>query len=539
MKRHLLLISVCAFLNAPEAMAFVPGDTLAYVIHGNDRTLAAVEKPAGPVHFNLAVTGVFPNDLVLRGARACVTASGSDAVYMYDLAGCAPVDTIPTGPGTNPYALAFVSDTRAYVTLLVTNEVAEIDLGTGAVVATIPVGTSPAGIVYAGGRLFVANSGFDFNTYGYEPGTISVIDPGTNTVTHTLPVGLNPQALAVTPAGEVHVCCTGDYFSVFGRAFMIDPVTATVTDSLDVGGSPGFLAIDTDGDAYLSDYFLGLLKYHAPSRTLLRDASNPIFVGTGAAGVAFCDGNAWACVFGDDNLVILDAADNVLDVIAMGDGPQDIAFHAAEAPIAVRLASFTVEADGEAARLSWRTTDEVDHAGFHVDRSADGGNSWMRLTGDLLRGDGTGLYSWTDLYTSDASPTSRPGTAAEASDVRSSLFYRLAAVDRAGREETFAPIQFLIPAGPGAARLDPPFPNPVTTAGTRISFRTATPGPVTLTLFDAAGREVARLLDATLPAGSHAVTWSGQNDSGRRPGVYFMRLAAGDVVRTGRIVVAR
>src|SRR5262245_45071777 len=103
-----LLVSLAFFFVAgPEkARACVPGDTLAYVIHGNDRTLAAFEKPAGPVHPNLTTTGVFPNEIVVRGDRAYVVASGSNEIHVLDLASCAPVDTIPTGAGTNPFGIA-------------------------------------------------------------------------------------------------------------------------------------------------------------------------------------------------------------------------------------------------------------------------------------------------------------------------------------------------------------------------------------------------------------------------------------------------
>ena len=61
------------------------------------------------------------------------------------------------------------------------------------------------------------------------------------------------QALALAQNGEVHVVCTGNYFSEFGRVFVIDPVAVAVVDSLDIGGSPGFIAINGAGTAYLSD----------------------------------------------------------------------------------------------------------------------------------------------------------------------------------------------------------------------------------------------------------------------------------------------
>jgi flagellar hook assembly protein FlgD len=49
---------------------------------------------------------------------------------------------------------------------------------------------------------------------------------------------------------------------------------------------------------------------------------------------------------------------------------------------------------------------------------------------------------------------------------------------------------------------------------------------VTLVVFDALGREVRTLLTGTVDAGSHKLTWEGQ-DNAHRPlssGVYFVRL---------------
>ena len=55
-------------------------------------------------------------------------------------------------------------------------------------------------------------------------------------------------------------------------------------------------------------------------------------------------------------------------------------------------------------------------------------------------------------------------------------------------------------------------------------------------------RRVRTLIDgAVLAAGQHALPWDGHDDDGRpvSAGVYFMRLDAGPVRETRRLVVAR
>ena len=515
--------------GAPIRLTQAIGGPAALVIHGGDRSLAAVPAPAGPPQLNLAALGAFPNDLVVRGTRAYAVCSGADAIFVIDLAAGAVVDTIPCGTGANPWSLVFTSDTRAYVSRLNFNDVLALDLPAGSAAAAIPVGRSPEGLAVSGGRVFVANSGFNFATFGYDPGTVSVIDPVSNSVTATLPVGLNPQSLATAPNGEVHALCSGNYFSIFGRAFVIDPATPAVVDSLELGASPGLLAIDAAGHAYASDYFAGVLKYDALSRVVLRDGANAIPVGTGAAGLDFGGGFTWVCVFGDDQLVALDAADDVAGVFSMGDGPQDVAFYTPAPPIAVTLAAFTATADAEGVTLAWRTADERAHAGFAVERATAAEGPWRRLTEGLIPPAADGRYTFHDAeaFGSGSATPDAP------------LWYRLVAVDRAGGQQALAPLAVERPA-PGGLALAAPAPNPARGPVT-IAFRLAEAGPARVTLFDASGRAVARPLERTLPAGPFEFSLEPTDAAGRRlaAGVYFIRLESRGQAQTRRLVFSR
>jgi hypothetical protein len=78
-------------------------------------------------------------------------------------------------------------------------------------------------------------------------------------------------------------------------------------------------------------------------------------------------------------------------------------------------------------------------------------------------------------------------------------------------------------------------PNPFRD-GTRLRFALAEAADVTLTVHDALGREVARLVDGPLEAGAHAATFDAR---GLPSGVYAYRLRAGDAVHAGRLVRLR
>jgi len=97
-----------------------------------------------------------------------------------------------------------------------------------------------------------------------------------------------------------------------------------------------------------------------------------------------------------------------------------------------------------------------------------------------------------------------------------------------------------------AARLQllPARPNPVISR-TEIAFlvpESGTDSPVSLTIFDAAGRRVACLLNqAMLPPGRQATNWNATDDRGHPvpAGVYYARLEVADESRSRTIVVAR
>jgi hypothetical protein len=77
--------------------------------------------------------------------------------------------------------------------------------------------------------------------------------------------------------------------------------------------------------------------------------------------------------------------------------------------------------------------------------------------------------------------------------------------------------------------------SPVRRAKFAYQLELPSAGPVAVTLFDVRGRQIARLLQATLPAGSHALAWVAPS-SRVTPGVYFLR-ADGPGLRQSRKLV--
>jgi hypothetical protein len=81
-------------------------------------------------------------------------------------------------------------------------------------------------------------------------------------------------------------------------------------------------------------------------------------------------------------------------------------------------------------------------------------------------------------------------------------------------------------------------PNPSTDGGT-LRFRIPQSQRVELSLFDLAGRRVARIADGVMDAGDHAVRWSRTDDRGNRvaAGIYRARLKTGGQEQTLSVVL--
>lgn len=81
-------------------------------------------------------------------------------------------------------------------------------------------------------------------------------------------------------------------------------------------------------------------------------------------------------------------------------------------------------------------------------------------------------------------------------------------------------------------------PNP-TAAGATVAFEVSRPGRARVGVYDLAGREVARILDADVPAGRTEVTWDGRNSRGARAaaGVYLVHLDTREGKRSVKLVV--
>jgi len=332
--KHKTLLTILTFLLIP-ILSF-SADKIAYVLNSPGETLSKINITTGVITNNIVTIGTdvlsYPNQVVVRDSLAYVIASGTDELQIINLKTETTVDYINTGAFSNPYWMAFYDSQYVYVTLMLTNKVAKIDVISGLIVDEIATGVSPAGIVIFDHKAFVVCSGYDFDTYTYNPSVMAIYDLSDNSLIDALDVGLNAQYAAVDNAGNIHVVATGNYYNINGEVYIINGDSYEMVNNFPLGGSPGLINIGPDNTAYIAaagwSYSGFIFSYNTLTGQVYHDANNPIEIDMNCmAAVPFQDSTIFSASFSTDYINIIDSAGNNQANYAVGDGPVHLAFN--------------------------------------------------------------------------------------------------------------------------------------------------------------------------------------------------------------------
>ncbi len=210
------------------------------------------------------------NDIAVHEGLAYIVVNFSDKLEIIDTGDHSSVATVSFPPGSNPYKIAIAPDLeKAYVTNLWDASVSVVDLtGLRLLTDKIQVGENPQGLAYAGGKVYVCNSGFG------SARTVSVIDAWTDQVIKTLTLSDGPANIGVDSNGHLWIVCTGNFGFIDpsdetpGKLFVLDPTNDEVLDSIDVDGHPGEISFSSDGFAYVVGN-LGIMKIDTRTAELI------------------------------------------------------------------------------------------------------------------------------------------------------------------------------------------------------------------------------------------------------------------------------
>lgn len=173
-------------------------------------------------------------------------------------------------------------------------------------------------------------------------------------------------------------------------------------------------------------------------------------------------------------------------------------------PLPVEISQFSYAVLKNSVKLNWQTVWELNNSGFEVERSENNG-AWIKIA--FVKGNGStneiSSYSYNDI------------------NLRTGKYnYRLKQVDYNGNFEYHALAEAVNIGKPASSEVYQNFPNPFNPV-TNISFALSVDSFVKLVIYDAAGREVKKLIEGNLSAGYNTVSFDA---SGIASGVYFYKL---------------
>lgn len=228
--------------------------------------------------------------------------------------------------GFGAYVVAVSPDgTRLVVTNALAGTVSVVNTATNKVIATVPVGSQPAGVVFdpTGTRFYVVNS-------GGVVGSVSAVSLPTNTVAAPIVIGNGPFLAAIGPAGSPSAGKL--YVTIYGpngdgnTVAVIDTTTNQVTtvSVAGAGNGPQALAISPDG----TRLWVGTAV--SGNVSVVDTATNAVVKTipvSGAAGIAFSpDGHfVYVANFTANTVSVINTANYTTTTIGVGTGPSFVA----------------------------------------------------------------------------------------------------------------------------------------------------------------------------------------------------------------------
>jgi len=321
-----VLFTVAAFATAPNASAVDDIDRL-LVVNGLSETLTLIDRAGDSVVQNVLPLGLAPNRIRSAASSVLLVNSISDDLWVIDPLTFDVIRTITFPDGDNPWDVVAIDDSLCAVSMLVAGNAILVNFATGDTLGRIATGKGPEGMAVTDSNLWIANTGFDFGTFQYDPGTITVANAYTGAPVTTIAVGTNPQSIVRVTDGTLHVLCTGNYFDQFGIVYVIDRLSMGVVDSLPLGGSPGDLIAGRNGINYAA---AGgwvdsgeVYRYDALPLVSLNDAANPWHSAGGVTGLLDRpDGGIYTLCFNADSVIGHAPDGSVVEKFQVGDGPQ-------------------------------------------------------------------------------------------------------------------------------------------------------------------------------------------------------------------------
>ena len=191
-------------------------------------------------------------------------------------------------------------------------------------------------------------------------------------------------------------------------------------------------------------------------------------------------------------------------------------------PLPVTLEYFNSYLNGRDVRLYWKTSSEINNAGFELERAAADMNSPVYIKVGFINGHGTTSTGY--IYTF------------EDKKLNSGKYnYRLKQIDYNGNYEYHNLTNTVEVGLPAKFELSQNYPNPFNPV-TKIDYTLPFDGFATIIIFDITGREIKTIVNEIKQAGYYTIEF---NTNGIASGTYFYSLKAKDFYQVKKMVVLK
>lgn len=175
-------------------------------------------------------------------------------------------------------------------------------------------------------------------------------------------------------------------------------------------------------------------------------------------------------------------------------------------PLPVILAEFNSQVFKNNVKLYWKTTEEINNAGFFIERKLISASEWT--TSGSVTGHGTSNTAHDYVF--------------EDKNLNTGIYkYRLKQTDYNSNFEYFNLNTDVTIGKPKAFSMSQNYPNPSNPVS-KISFELPYDSKVSILVYDILGKEVQKLIEEDKTAGFYSVTFDGTNLAS---GVYFYRIS--------------
>ena len=234
---------------SPDGKYLLVGDTV-----GN--AVFLLNPSTGEIEQRLAIADPYQLGFSPNGKWLVVNGLARDQVDVYDAVTMKLAKRFPIA--SMPSHLAFSPDSSmVYVSLQGSNRLAKIDLTRLAIVWNVPVGNTPAGVLWNRGHVLVADMGTDY---------VAEVDPTDGNVTNRIRTGTGAHQLFASPDGkQIYV-----NNRAAGTITVLDAASLATLRTYRVPGGPDDLAFAPDGTIWITCRFAEKIALLNPTTGALR-----------------------------------------------------------------------------------------------------------------------------------------------------------------------------------------------------------------------------------------------------------------------------